>query len=189
MPSTAFSHWSTFAKANLDQIEAAHGALGGTGRGRRYATLQVNHAYAVLVSSQFQGFCRDLHSEAVDFLAASVTPPSLGTVVRSLMIQGRKLDQGNPNAGNIGSDFGRIGLDLWPQVKRIDRFAVNRQKNLEYLNTWRNAIAHQDWTKVGTNNIRLKQVQVWRAACGGLAASFDRVVGAHLQSLVGRAPW
>ena len=84
MPSVALHRWTTTARAALDQLVAAHNAVGGPGRGRRYATLQVNHAYAVLLSSQFQGFCRDLHSEAVDFLASNTAPPSLQIVVRAL---------------------------------------------------------------------------------------------------------
>ena len=62
--SVALQRWMFKAQSALDEIEAAHQAIGGARRGRRYATLQVNHAYAMLLSSQFQGFCRDLHSEA-----------------------------------------------------------------------------------------------------------------------------
>src|SRR5947209_5971913 len=91
---------------DLDEIENAHTSVGGTARGRRYATQQINHAYAMLLSSQFQGFCRDLHSECVDHLLASVPDP-LRTVFRSQFIAGRKLDAGNPNPGNIGADFNR----------------------------------------------------------------------------------
>ena len=29
---------------------------------------------------------------------------------------GRKLDHGNPNAGNLGADFGRLGLPFWSAV-------------------------------------------------------------------------
>lgn len=52
------------AKGALGEIAAAHTAVGGQGSGRRYATQEINHAYAVLLSSQFQRFCRDLHTEA-----------------------------------------------------------------------------------------------------------------------------
>jgi len=48
----------------LDEIEAAHASVGGTGPGRRYATQQINQAYALLIASQFQGFCHDLHTES-----------------------------------------------------------------------------------------------------------------------------
>ena len=50
----------------LDEIAGADAAVGGAARGRRYATQQINRAYAVLLASEFQGFCRDLHSECVD---------------------------------------------------------------------------------------------------------------------------
>lgn len=189
MPSVALQRWTTTAQAALNEIQDAHRAVGGSGRGRRYATLQVNHAYVVLLSSQFQAFCRDLHSEAVDFIVTSVSPASLGTVLRIVMIQGRKLDQGNPNPGNIGSDFARLGMDFWQRVDALDARNSQRRKHLETLNTWRNAIAHQDWTKVGGSGLRLKAIQVWRSLCGTLAGSFDVAVGDHLQGLVGQRPW
>lgn len=142
----------------------------------------------MLLSSQFQGYCRDLHSEAVDFVVVNVTPSSLANVVRSTLLQGRKLDHGNPNPGNLGSDFGRLGMQLWPSVHAVDRRNVSRQRELESLNTWRNAIAHQDWTKVGPN-LRLGTVRAWRSVCRGLATSFDAAVAAHLTLVVGAAPW
>jgi hypothetical protein len=114
--SVALQRWTTTEQAALDEIEAAHQAVGGSGRGRRRATLQVNHACAMLLSSQFQGFCRDLHTEAVDSLAKTISPQSIGTVVCFVMIQGRKLDQGNPSPGNLGADFSRLGMKFWPQV-------------------------------------------------------------------------
>ena len=55
-------------------MEAAHRSVGGTARGRRFATEQINHAYAVLLASQFQGFARDLHSECADRLAKAIAP-------------------------------------------------------------------------------------------------------------------
>lgn len=142
----------------------------------------------MLLSSQFQGYCRDLHSEAVDFLVTNCTPPSLGTVLRSALTQGRKLDSGNPNPGNLGSDFGRLGMQFWPEVNALDGRNPQRQKALGVLNLWRNAIAHQDWSEVGPN-LHLKGVQVWRSTCRALAVSFDAAVGSHLTGLVGTRPW
>ena len=46
MPSAALIKWEGDAQRALDEIEAAHRAVEGSGRGRRYATLQINHAYA-----------------------------------------------------------------------------------------------------------------------------------------------
>jgi hypothetical protein len=188
VPSAAHTQWNTKAQTALDEIEAAHRAVGGEGRGRRFATLQVNYAYAMLLSSQFQGFCRDLHSEAADFIVSSLTPTLLGAVVRGALVQGRKLDQGNPNPGNLGSDFGRLGMQFWPAVNALDPRNPDRQKALETLNTWRNAIAHQDWTKVG-RKLGLTEVRGWRSTCRALATDFDHAVGTHLAGLVGAAPW
>lgn len=174
----------------LDELEDAHLALGGRGRGRRYATLQINHAYAMLVSSQFQGFCRNLHSEAVDVLASSPSDRWAGNLLRVLLTQGRKLDHGNPNPGNLGADFGAIGMRFWDDIRQTDARAENRKLRLEELNGWRNAIAHQDWTKVGGSpTLHLGTVRGWRSACNGLAGSFDRAVQAHLVAVVGQPPW
>lgn len=188
MTSVALQRWTTIAKASLDEIASAHAAVKGSGYGGRRATLQVNHAYAMLVSSQFQGFCRDLHTEAVDVLVGTVQATRLATVLRAVMVQGRKLDQGNPNPSHLGADFSRFGMLFWPQVKALNAKNAVRQARLEELNTWRNAIAHQDWTRVGPA-LHLKMVERWRSNCSALARAFDQTVGDHLVGLVGHRPW
>jgi hypothetical protein len=195
MPSQSLLRWSRERADALDEIRDAHSAIGGHGRGRRYATQQVNHAYVVLLSSQFQGFCRDLHSEAADFLITRVQPASLQQVLRARFTEGRKLDSGNPNPGNLGADFGRLGIEFWAMVSAIDRRNLNRKKELEKLNHWRNAIAHQDLDRTrlqqltGKSRLVLKDVGLWRSVCTALAQSFDRAVQGHIKALVGAAPW
>jgi hypothetical protein len=106
------------------------------------------------------------------------------------MTRGRKLDHGNPNPGNLGSDFSAIGMQFWGEVRQVDARADTRKASLEDLNDWRSAIAHHDWTKVGGNpNLRLGSVRGWRTTRNSLASSFDRPVYAHLQAMVGQAPW
>lgn len=187
MPSAAFRRWDTIGQQALDEIEAAHRAVGGGRRGRRYATLRLNHAYTVLLSSQFQAFCRDLHSEAAQFLATA-TQAGVRPIVLAVLTRGRKLDAGNPNPGNLGSDFERLGMTFWPAVNGLDRRNAARQALLEQLNTWRNAIAHQDWGRVGPA-LRVGNVRAWRSACRSLSWSFDRAVQVHLAALVGTPPW
>src|SRR6202521_1860560 len=102
MPSLALQDWSARRAAALDEIEGAHRSVGGTGPGRRYATQQINQAYAVLLSSQFQAFCRNLHTECVNYLVAPVPSLDLRDMYRSGLVLNRKLDRGNPNPGNIG---------------------------------------------------------------------------------------
>jgi hypothetical protein len=187
MASVALQRWQSRAQAALDEIAVVHSAVG-VGRGRRYATLQVNYAYAVLVSSHFQGFCRDLHSEAVDVLVEAIQPPALATVVHAALVQARKLDSGNPTPGNLGADFSRLGMPFWPTVHALDLRNAEHQRRLEHLNDWRNAIAHHDWKKVGPA-LQLRTVQSWRLSCTALAKAFDAAVGHHLAGLVARQPW
>src|SRR5437667_2665396 len=105
MPSVSLLAWRTVRRAALNEVEAAHRSVGGTGRGRRYTTQQINQAYAVLLSSQFQGFCRDLHTECARLVVRSLPSPDLQVMFRVSLLLNRKLDRGNPNPGNIGSDF------------------------------------------------------------------------------------
>src|SRR5579871_3971360 len=125
MPSQSLQEWQTRSLSRLDEIEHAHQSVGGVSPGRRYATLQINHAYAVLLSSQFQGYCRDLHSECVNHLVSkvevpTVAPTDLRVALREEFLFRRQLDTGNPNPGNIGSDFNRLGVDFWDKVIAID---------------------------------------------------------------------
>ena len=145
MPSRSLQKWRTKRTNELDEIETAHTAIGGSSRGQRYATQQVNHAYVVLLSSQFQGFCRYLHSECIDHLLQIIQPASLQAVLSAEFLLHRSLDRGNPTPGNLGADFNRLGLEFWWEVNRISRINKKRQKYLDELNDWRNAIAHHDF--------------------------------------------
>ena len=192
MTSKSFETWRTIRAKALNEIVAAHHAVGGTGPGRRVATQQLNHAFAVLLSSQFQGFCRDLHSECARLLAKGVTPISLIPILEAEFIQGRKLDKGNPNPGNIGADFARFGLKFWDHVIQLDPQNSIRKSALELLNEWRNSIAHQDFnlTKLGGfATLQLGQVRRWRVACDVLAISFDEVMRRYISTILGASPW
>src|SRR5271167_497496 len=108
MPSNSYRRWAKIQADKLDQIENAHTSVGGTGPGRRYTTDQINQAYAVLLASQFQGFCRDLHTECVFHLTDGLMPAKMRPIVRAEFTRERKLDKGNANPGNVGEDFNRL---------------------------------------------------------------------------------
>lgn len=192
MPSDSLLAWRTTRQAALEELEAAHRSIGGPGPGRRYATQQINHAYAVLLSSQFQGFCRDLHTECADHFVQGVPAGLLQSALHNVLVQNRKLDRGNPNPGNIGSDYNRFGIPFWDKVTILDLRNQARQGRLGELNEWRNAIAHQDFdpTKLGGATVlRLRQVRGWRKTCQRLAECFDEVMRSHLQAINGVSPW
>ncbi len=199
MPSKALARWQTVAQRQLDELLDAHRAIGGTGPGRRLATTQVNHAFAVLLQSQFQRYCRDLHSEAVDHLCARLLedgPEWAEVLARKRLTEQRKLDRGNANPGNLGADFGQFEMSFWNDVYRQDGRNRRRRAKLDALNAWRNAIAHQDFSSdslvldaTGRLSLQKMDVEMWRSACAGLAVSFDRAVAKHLAQLLGADPW
>ena len=191
MASASLNTWRTTAAVALDQIEAAHAAVGGSGPGRRFATEQVNHAYAVLVASQFQRFCRDLHGEAALHAATAAVGRRAQEVFRVQLTLNRQLDRGNANPGTLGSDFGRFDMALWDDLVAHDPRNRGRQTDLELLNRWRNAIAHQDFdpARLGAGTLRLSAVRRWRRACDGLAGGMDLVVATHLRSILGVTSW
>jgi hypothetical protein len=191
MPSHSWGRWSVERAEALDEIGNAHLSVGGSARGRRYATQQLNHAYATLLSAQFQGFCRDLHSECAEQII-SLTPSGLQQYIRSQFLWGRALARGNPNPGNIGTDFGRFGMAFWAEVRADHHLNERRQRHLEELNVWRNAIVHQDFDPArlgGTIVLHLAIVRQWRSSLYHLTVSFDRVMCSYLQALIGTAPW
>ncbi len=200
MTSRSFHVWSSARDSRLNEVEAAHATIGGLGPGRRYALQQINHAYVVLLAAEFQGFCRDLHGEAVDALVAHVavgSGVSAGAVLRRNLVEGLKLDRGNPSPSNLGGDFGRFGFAFIDVVKHHD---TRNARRLEKLNgemlAWRSAIVHQDFEKDERRDwvqkhgqLQLKTVRGWRSTCRELARSFDDVVSARIRSLTGTAPW
>lgn len=124
-------------------------------------------------------------------LVRSITAPVFQPLVEAVFTANRKLDRGNPNPGNIGSDFNRFGLAFWNEVERQDPRNSGRRVLLGELNEWRNAIAHQDFDPAvlgGSVRLPLAQVKSWRSACQALATSFDAVMRNRLQSLTGTAP-
>ena len=189
MPSNSLTNWRGERSDALDEIENAHTMVGGTGRGGRYATRQINYAYAALLSSQVQGFCRDLHSECVDHIVAAV-PVALQTFLRVELVWNRMLDRGNPNPGNTGQDFNRLGMQFWPAVRAKSPGNERRRQLLQELVGWRNAIAHQDFGPVGGNpTLHLSRVRTWRRAVDALADAFDATAYDYLTTLLGAVPW
>lgn len=192
MPSRALRHWQTRSRKVLDEFEAAHALVDGTRAARRFARQQLAQAYVVLLCSQFQRFCRELHDEAIDDLTSEATHEPLNGILRSMLTGGRRLNSGNANPATLGSDFGRLGISFWDEVRRHDGRNARRQQLLDELNEWRNAIAHQDFRNPklnGGEQVRLQDVRRWRRCCDALAMDFDAVLRLYLKSLMGRVPW
>jgi hypothetical protein len=196
MPSRALLRWHCEQKRKLDQLEAAHKAVGGTGPGRRYLT-QLNHACIVMLAAQWQDFCRNLHTEAADAIVAALDPPTARLAMQAALTSNRQLDRGNAGPGAVGNDFSRFGTTrFWDLVDDLDRRNAQRRLRLDQLHIWRNAVAHQDFNwktqqrkAVDKTRGTLDDVRRWRSACDALTEQFDVVVSAQASSLVGTPPW
>ncbi len=193
MPSQSLILWKGPRSQELDEIEAALQAVGGAGQGQPSATQQLIRAYAVLLASQFQGFCRSLHSECVGTIVDTLSPPVLRPIIRSGMTSDLKLDLGNARHETIQADFARLGVpNIWMDMDGLDPQTTPRKAMLVDLNRWRNAIAHQslDPTKLGgSTNLILPVVRRWRDACDELAETLDAVMYNHLSQLMNQPPW
>jgi hypothetical protein len=191
VPSVSFQNWSTVRAAALDAVERAHTAIRRTGPGRREAVRQLNHAYAVLLAAEFQGFCRELHTEAVEAFVANL-PPAQRTIIKSELTWNRQLDRGNATPATLGSDFGRLGLDWRDMIDSAVTTGPILRQRLEELNLWRNAVAHHDFNAArlgGTMPMRLTRIRRWRISCHRLAIVTDRVLADHLLRVTGSRPW
>ena len=128
---------------------------------------------------------------SISYMSSSRRP--LRPIVRAEFTRERKLDRGNANPGNLGEDFGRLGIEFWDEVKKLSPRNSARNRSLEMLNLWRNAIAHQhfDPGKLGSTNLGLAQVRNWRIACDRLAARRSKQGDARTRPVpwTGKTPW
>jgi hypothetical protein len=204
--SFALQAWQGTRSGQLDELSLAHSAVGGAGPGRRYATRQLNHAYVVAIASQFQGFCRDLHSECADVVANaihsagasdSMNSTAIADIALTALTRNRQLDRGNASPSSVGADFKSFDIDIWDAAKQFDSRTGIRSRRLDQLNIWRNAIAHQDFdftrhqleVLAGTTRLGLDEVRAFRSCCNQLAVTFDTTLAHHLESIVGGRPW
>jgi hypothetical protein len=193
MPSFSLGKWRTVRSASLDTIESAYNLATGAAAGRRSRARKMNQAYALLLSSEFQGFCRDLHTECVQAVVRTLPSVGLQELMRDGLLLGRKLGSGNPNPGNIGADFGRFGPGFWGRVEAAHPRNPRRKQLLEEMNRWRNAIAHDDFESGMLRGVHpaltLADIRRWRKACDGLARWFDRIMRGRLQAVLSTPPW
>ena len=189
----AIDTWQSTRWKRLSELLDAHKQMGGSSRGRRYRTEQINRALVLICVAEFQGFCRDLHDEACTEFATSVSRGDedlLEVVFRALTAK-RQLDKGNPSQSTLQEDFSRLGLDLRTTLQQSHVHNRSRWRKLAEVLELRNAVAHSDPRKLpstatGAYDIRLDQVKSWMWAMNMLTHQMTIVVSKHVQNLVSR---
>jgi hypothetical protein len=198
MVSAALTEWRSVRQTRIDDLLSAHASIGGTGPGRRWRTEQLNWALILRVAAEFQGFSRALHDQGVDVFVAEAAPlnAALQTTLRLRLTEGRKLGTGNAQPSALGSDFGRLGMQFWPDLS-VSAGAVPASrwnKTLAALNKARNAIAHADeagMSELESEGWKLSQlatIKRFKRTADGLTQAMDTVVSAHIVRLFGGSP-
>jgi hypothetical protein len=174
----------------------AHAMVGGRGRGRRTQTQSINWSLVLILASEFQGYVREVHDEAAEFLAGAV---SLGnysffTLVRNNLTVNRQVDRVNAKSATLKVDFDRFGFDLWSDICSAVASGQSWKEQIDRLNEARNSIAHNDLEKLKALSMRgyplnLVTIRSWRSACNGVARHIDISLGKRLSQLAGVEPW
>jgi hypothetical protein len=187
MPSASLLHWQNERMLRLTEVELQCAAS--------LAAVPVNprlidenlRGYAVLLSAHFQGFSRDLYTEAAQVIVSKVRPTLRLLIFRQFSAH-RKLDHGNPTMDNIAADIDRFGFDLRAKVN-ADPANTPRRQHLALLNHWRNLAAHQGVPTAAAGLLTLPSLQTWRNTCDGLATTLDAILYNHLRGILKRPPW
>ncbi|HET6401460.1 MAG TPA: HEPN domain-containing protein [Candidatus Kapabacteria bacterium] len=194
MSSASLANWKNHRSLSLDEIENALSHIYPRKKGGRRAqkSQSLNYSYLLLLSSEFQGFCRDIHTEGSLHISLNVAP-SLSKLIENLFGKHRKVDHGNPNPANLAADFNQFGFDFWAALETSSKLNAGRRGQIDDMVLWRNAIAHQDFDpikkKFGQLTLYLDWVQRMRQACEKLAEQIDKILGEQLTTITGKNPW
>jgi hypothetical protein len=150
------------------------------------------------MAAEFQGFARDLHDEAAEFLTLGATAgnQALARVLRIGIAAGRALNSRNATSNTLAEDFSRIGMIFWPAIKTQDPASGPIwEADLGNLVKMRNAISHDDRAqivKLEQSGFRLERALTkrWHGSLDSLAATMDDVVASYLGRTLGvPQPW
>ncbi len=185
MPSVSLLHWQNDRMPRLQQVDLQCAAALSASPPNVHLIDENLRGYVLLLSAHFQGFCRDLYTEAAQIISAKIRP-RLRLLIFEQFTAHNKLNHGNPTYDHLKEDFKRFGftLDL-----TIDPANVPRLSHLSALNKWRNVAAHQGTTIPMGILLNLPSLRNWRTSCDGLATSLDAILYNHLRKILRRSPW
>lgn len=181
--STALQLWLRDSKSVFADLERAHAGMSGAGPKR-----QIAYAYVIALVAQFQLYCRAVHTETAQAILSEVSNPVVARMLEAALIEGRRLERGNPNASNLGADFGRFDIDLWRAVEKLRGNSLHRRE-LTALIGWRNAIGHGNVTGRQAENklipveIDLNTCRHWNDTLTETVATIDEVLSVHCEAL------
>jgi hypothetical protein len=143
-------------------------------------------AYVTLLSAHFQGFCRDLNTEASLEVVARIRKIGLRPIVQAQFAAGLKLDKVNPTLDALAKDFRRFGIANLRMAVGTGPPADAHKGRLRAMNECRNKCAHGE---AAIPELLLPNIQEWRTSCDWLAARLNVVVYNRLCASFRAAPW
>ena len=190
--SKALAKWRGVRGAQLDRLGAAHAVVRSAATGVH--TEHLNWSLLLTLTSEFQGFTRDLHDLAVTAFVTAAAPdnPRLAEVLKARLADGRSLARSNPSPEVLADDFGRLGLVLWPSLGKA---ATGWRMSLATAVDARNAVAHADMARLHALRaqgvgLSVRTIAKWRADLDALAGAMDTAVAKHHAALFSVArPW
>lgn len=198
MISKSLERWNADRGAAMDRFENVHARMTGGLAGRPRDVTELNHSLFLRLASEVQGYCRDLHDEAIEAICTPAQVPNqqLRDTFRASLTRGRKLDSGNAGPGNIGNDWTQLGMGIWTDLRTSypgTKGATDWNQRLDWLNRARNGIAHNDSDKIAEAHaehpLTLNTFRVMRRRLSKFATALDRTTRAYLKAVTGVEPW
>ena len=201
--SPALAEWFNSRRANVDELIRAHAAVGnagpgaGAGRPPKAGTEQINEALVLRITTEFQGFVRDLLDlTTIKIVRGSGCATQFQAQVIAMGSRDRMIDRGNPHLDAIKKDFGRLGLaNVGADLAATNPKHAEDKAALQTLVELRNAIAHDDRDKLASfasDGITATKgyATTARASLGRIARALDGVAWDYLlQAFPAVHPW
>ncbi|MGP5184932.1 hypothetical protein ACTXKY_14645 [Corynebacterium variabile] len=152
----ALGAWQTTRRQALDSLVLARQTIASNHSGHSKGSVSAETAGVVenidralypVLAAEFQGYCRDLHGDAVAAIIAEAQWPTeqIARVSAAAMQDKRGLDRKNPASSVIGDDFRALGLKLWNRVQEEHpEDYPDWRRSLDTLVNIRNAVSHSD---------------------------------------------
>jgi hypothetical protein len=187
MPSASLLRWNNDRQPRLAQIDGQCRMTLAAAAPNPHLIDENLRGYVMALSAHFQGFCRDLYTEASQILVSRVKRPALAAIFQAQFTAHRKLDRGNPNLENLKADFKRFGFTL--DLAGADPANPARLAHLAKLNEWRNLAAHQGTPTATVSPLTHVLIATWHTSCDELVNSLDGILYNQLRRILRRAPW
>lgn len=185
-PSQAMTNWTTQRRTGLDKLDGqCVWAMGLRPEDGRMVGLHLR-AYVSELSADFQGYCRDLYTEAAQCVVDRVRSVGLRSIVQAQFLSDIKLDRSNPTLDTLSDDFRRFGiLDVRAAIGSGS--PADAQKGLlKEMNRCRNQCVHGEPKIAG---LTFSNIRAWRGACDWIVTRLNAIVYTQLRRAFRASPW